>query len=112
MNLTELKVALTGPLWKLDAVEIENVDVKDQWDDDPAGNGGSVSLKNVAISADDTLDVFIALGAPNNTQYTVTITGKTAATPPGIVNYTDDFTVVKNGKLKITISKTIQELTR
>lgn len=111
MILAQLKVTLTGPLWKLDTVEIENIDVEDKWEDDPAGNGGSVTQKDVSVSDDDTLDVFIALGAPNGTQYTVALSGKTDATPPLPVNYSEDFTVVKNGRLKIIISKTIPELT-
>lgn len=108
MILKTLTIKITGQLWKLDTVEVENVDVTDQWEDNDTG--GAVTLKNVNVSTDDVLDVFIALGAPNGTRYTVGITGETQETTPVKLNYTEDFEVVKNGRLKISISKTLNEL--
>jgi len=74
MILKKLTVKITGQLWKLDTVEVENVDVTDLWEDNDTG--GAVTLKDADVSADDELDVFIALGAPNRTRYTVGITGE------------------------------------
>ena len=108
MILKTLTVKLTGPLWKLDAVEAENIDVSGQWKDDDSG--GSVTMKDVILSDDNVLDVFIALGAPNRTRYIVDITGETKEQSPKKLNYSEDFVVIKNGKLKIIISKTLNEL--
>lgn len=110
MILTNLTIAIKGAVWMLYTVEVENINVTGKWVDDHENGGGTIALKDVTVSDDDVLDVFISLGAPNGTQYTVVLSGKTKEVPAKSFTYSEDFKVVKNGKLKIVISKTINDL--
>lgn len=110
-TIKELKVTVTGPLWRIHEVEIEGIDVIDLWEDDDGGESGHVEVKDFGLSDDDVLDVFIHLGAPNGTVYTISISGKVNnnGTDRSIA-YEKEFTVERKGRLRIIIEKSIDEL--
>lgn len=107
MNFKKLTVTVTGPQWAIYAFEIEGIDVLDQLEEDAKGR--SVTVKDFAVSEDEILDVFIKLGAPNRSVYTVELSGETES-PKNVISYSEDFIVRKNGHLNIVISKKIVDI--
>jgi hypothetical protein len=109
-TIKELKVALNGPLWRVHEMEIEAIDVIDLWQEQN-GESGHVEVKDFNLSDDEILDVFIHLGAPNGTAYTVTISGKVSnGGADDVITYEKNFIVERKGRLRIDISKNISEL--
>jgi hypothetical protein len=112
MIITKLKVTLKGPLWGLDAFEIEGLDLINKWEEDTSKSEGSITVTNFNLSTDDLLDIFIKVSAPNGCTYTVVLSGTTKS-PKKIISYTEEGLVVKkNGRLNIIITKDINEITQ
>ncbi|MEI9921878.1 MAG: hypothetical protein WDO14_24265 [Bacteroidota bacterium] len=111
MKITSLKVTLTGPLWKIHEVEIEAIDVIDKWEQKDDDSEGWVEVKDIEVSTDDILDVYIYLGAPNGTEYTVKMSGKVTDNGREYeIEFEEDYEVTKNGRLRIIISKEINDI--
>jgi hypothetical protein len=112
MLLKEFTAALNGPIWSIFDFEIEGLDVTHKVEDDPDGSSSSVSIKNLPVSGDNILNVFIKVGAPNGTVYDVVLSGQTDEQPSRKIEFKQKgLTVVKNGKLVILIDKNIDDLT-
>lgn len=104
MEFKELIVAIKGPVWRIHDLEIESTNFLDRWDDEES----SVTLNAFPISPDGIIDVYIYLGAPNGTQYKVEISGELRNGDE--VFYSEEFEVIRNGRLKIFISKNIDDI--
>jgi hypothetical protein len=110
MNLKELKAAVTGPMWSLNEIRVENINVISKWADDTTNGGGSVSLTDVPVSADLILDVFISFNGPNRAVFKMEITGSTDETPVRKLDFSQNYTITKNGWLAVTLSELIDKL--
>lgn len=110
MKIKTFKIAVTGPMWFLDQIRVETIDVVAQWHDDSTNGGGSVSLPQVDLGTNNTLDVFVAFNGQNHTDFKLAITGTTDEAPARKVDYSQTCTIVKNGWLAVTVSKAIDEL--
>ena len=112
MTIKKLKVTLKGPLWRLEAFEIEGIDVLKRWQEDSSKNEGSVTVTDFNLSTDNLLDIFIKIGAPNRTVYQVVLSGNTKD-PNMDIDYTQENIIVKkNGRLNIILSKNINDITK
>ncbi len=112
MKIKNFKIAVTGPMWVLDQVRVESIDVTSKWQDDTTNGGGSVSLADVDLGANGTLDVFVAFNGQNHTDFKLAITGTTDEATPQKVDYNQPLTIVKNGWLAVTLNKTLKELVK
>ena len=111
MKIKKLTVTINGPLWRIRDFEIEGISVIDKWQEDTDQSKGTVTVTDWAVSEDDTLDVLIAIGAPNGSTYSVTLSGITDEIPARKIDYGEDnFKVVKSGRLTIIISRKIMDI--
>ncbi len=108
MKIKSLKVTIEGALWRIHDFEIENIDVLDKYEEEDGK--GIVKVKDFTLTDDNVLDVYIYVGAPNGTDYTVTLEGTVDNAEKKSFKYSEDFEVVKNGRLKILIAQNVNEL--
>jgi hypothetical protein len=112
MRINKLKVTVQGPLWRIHELDIEAIPVIDKWKQNDEETEGWVEVKEFDVSIDNILDVFINLGAPNGTEYKVLLSGKaTDAAGEHDIEFEDDYEVIRNGRLRITISNEMSEIT-
>lgn len=110
MQFDELTVTLKGRLWEIKEFEIETTDVITRWEE-ISDEEGCVKVKDFYVSDDEVLDIFIHLGAPNYTKYTVDVKGVFKLNgSDNEIEFSQDYEVIKNGKLRIQIQKEIEEL--
>lgn len=105
MKIEELTVTVIGPLWRVHDFEIEGIDVIERWEEEDGK--GSVKVTDFDTSSDNILNVFVKLGAPNGTVYTVEMSG---TCEEGDITYKEDFEVKLNGRLNINIEADISDL--
>lgn len=104
MILKTLKVSLKGPLWRIHEFEIEGINVIERIEEN--GDEAIVTVKQLSVSSDQILDVFIHVGAPNGTQYEVKIIGQAGGNDDDL-SFTETFEVKRMGQLRIIISKNL-----
>lgn len=110
MKIKELSFAIKGPLWRVHEISIENIDMTKKLIEDATTDRGEIKIKDL-ISEDEKLDIFIKMGAPNGTKYTIEVKGKLDGTVPlKNISYSEDYTVNKNGIINILISEPISNL--
>ena len=106
MILTKLTVAVNGALWQVYGFEIEGVDVIDKWKD--TEDGGEVRLKRFPLSDDGILDIYIYIAAPNGTPLEIAVSG-TLEDNAKDFQFSAEAKVIRNGKLRITITEKISD---
>ena len=108
MRLQELIVTLEGPIWSVRNFEIEGVDVIDRVEVARDAQSASVTVKDLPVSPDNVLNIFISLGAPNGSRYQVKVNGRTDDNPSRTIAFNvPDLVVRRNGKLVILIEQAI-----
>jgi hypothetical protein len=110
MKTKDFTLTIKGSLWRIHEVSIENIDMTQKLIENAAANMCEIKIHEL-IFEDEKLDVFIKLGAPNGTTYTVEAKGKLeGAEPLKVFSYSQEYTVLKNGRINILISEPISNL--